>query len=90
LADTRADIKIPAGTWVNLYTASTITVGTAVSVYNKGSNPCNLVIKATQPSVTTMGMPLGVGYTGNYAAVPANQTGLWCYSDLGSFVLVQE
>lgn len=90
MADTRADIKILPKTWVNLYTASGITVGTAVSVYNKGSNPCYIAIKATAPALANVGVPLGVGFTGNYASVPASQTGLWCYSELGTYVLCQE
>lgn len=90
MADTRADVVIPAKTWVNLYTATGITLGLAISIYNKGSNYCLLAIKATAPSTTTTGFPVYAGPVGSYASIPVSQTGLWAYSEQGTILLVQE
>lgn len=90
MADTRADVKIQPDTWTNLYSATGITVGTAVGVYNKGSSQVLLVIKATAPTSKTDGVPLWSGPTGSYASIPSGASGLWAYSAPGSIVSVQE
>lgn len=59
MANTRNDVTIPAKTWTNLYLASGITVGTAVSVINKGINAAYISVEATTPAAPT-GMPKGV------------------------------
>lgn len=90
MADTRQDVIIPAQQWVDLYTASGIDVGTAVSLYNKGSYPCVVVIGESLPTSNTMGVPLYQGAVGSYASVPDDSTGLWAFSEEGTRVLVQE
>lgn len=91
MADTRLDISIPANTWINVYTASGITVGTAVEVFNKGTSGCNLVIRATTPPNNTMGIPLGFEPAANYRYVSSGESGLWVYSAGSStYLSVQE
>lgn len=91
MADTRADVSVPSNTWVNIYSVTGITVGTAVVVYNKGSNACNLAIKATQPVINTIGIPLGWDSAGNHKYVSAGESGLWVYSAGNStYLSVQE
>lgn len=91
MADTRADVAISEGVWVDLYSGSGITVGTAVNVYNKGSSPCRLAIKATAPSSTSVGVPLYVGATGSFAYISAGESGLWAYCpQIGTVLLIQE
>ena len=91
MADTRNDIYIPSNTWVNLYSASGISVGTAVTVYNKGSGSLNLTLKGSQPTSTTGGYPVAVFPSIlSFASVPAASSGLWAYSSSsqGTIVLV--
>ena len=93
MADTRADVVVAQATWTNLYSASSIAPGTAVSVYNKGSRPCNLMIKATTPGTNlTGGVPLFDGPVGSYAYIAAGESGLWAYCAAagGTTLLVQE
>lgn len=97
MADTRNDVTIPVRTWFNLYTATGIVPGTAVSVVNKGSNYILLAQRATAPpnpvgsSAPNIGWPVGVlPDLMAYATVPAGASGLWAWSASGSSVLVQE
>ena len=90
MADTRNDVVLPAQTWVNLYQLAGITSGTGVSIYNKGSSPCQIAIGVNIPDHNTFGVPLYVGAQGSYAFVPDGSSGLWGYSEAGTKVLVQE
>lgn len=91
MADTRLDVSIPSNTWINLYSATGITVGTALEVYNKGNSGCVLVIRATAPPNNTMGIPLGIDSAGQHRYVSAGESGLWCYSAGSStYLSVQE
>lgn len=90
MADTRSDITIPPDTWVNLYTAANLPVGTAVDVFNKGLGSCLVAIRATMPLDNNLGIPLYSGSVGSYLAVSPSESGLWCFSDSGTRVLVQE
>ena len=90
MADTRNDILLVPRVWTNLYAASGISLGSAVSIYNKGSGACNIAIKATKPDSSTFGVPLYVGMIGSYAFIPDAQSGVWAYSEQGTTLLVQE
>jgi hypothetical protein len=91
MADTRADITVQEGVWVDLYSSSGIAVGTAVDVFNKGNWPCLIAIKATAPASPTLGVPLYTGAIGSHLSISAGESGLWCYSPQGTtYVLVQE
>lgn len=90
MADTRADITIPPNTWVNCYAASGIAPGVAVDIFNKGARNCNVAIKLTAPSTTTIGVPLYNGEVGSHMYVSASESGLWAYSVLGTILLIQE
>ncbi len=91
MSDTRTDVTIPEAVWTDLYAATGIAVGTAVSVYNKGSSAVRLCIKATIPLSVRLGVPLYVGPQGSYAYISAGESGLWAYCDqIGSYLLVQE
>lgn len=88
MANTRDDITIPAATWTDLYTASSIAAGTAVDLWNKSSFACYIVASATQPSGTTKGIPLDVK---GYLRVSAGESGLWAYSPQSTIkILVQD
>jgi hypothetical protein len=93
MADTRSDISVPTGAWLNLYTASGVTVGTEVSVINKGSGTFFVFISATAPSIlpATKGIPVYVGSASNAVTIPAGSSGLWAFSpQIVATALVQE
>lgn len=50
MADTLPNVQLPAGQWVNLYTATGITVGTQIQVQNLGGS---LVLVHTGDDVPT-------------------------------------
>lgn len=93
MSDTRPDITIPKEVWTNLYTASGITVGTSVSVTNKGSTPFYVTIQASAPSVTPVpkGIPAYVGSSGNTVVISTGASGAWAFSpQFSTIALVQE
>lgn len=51
MADTLQNITIPKNTWVDLYSESGISVGTAISVQNIGVADIYLTVRPTQPPV---------------------------------------
>ena len=50
MADTLANVVLPSGTWVNLYTATGLTVGTQIQVQNVGNVPVRVVSQAAEPT----------------------------------------
>lgn len=50
MADTLANVVLPAGTWVNLYTATGLTVGTQIQIQNVGNVDVRVVSQAAQPT----------------------------------------
>jgi len=68
MADTRPDITLPANTQVDLYAAlnaqggfPAVSVGTQISVQNKGGVKIELRTKATTPSSTDGSNDLDIG-----------------------------
>lgn len=49
MADTLNNIQLPTDTWVDLYAATGISVGEAISVENTGASDVYLVVSDTQP-----------------------------------------
>lgn len=91
MADTRNDVTLTKDTWVDLYAATGISVGTAVSVLNKGSTDVYVAIKATSPTGATFGVPVYSGSFDNMVTISASESGLWAYSGVhNGIVLVQE
>lgn len=91
MAATRSDVTVAKGVWVDLYTASGIAVGTAVTVINKGTYTCAIAISSAAPTNNSLGVPLYSGPIGNAAQVQSSEVGLWAYSPQGvSYLNVQE
>jgi hypothetical protein len=91
MSNTLPDVQLPENTWVNLYSSTGITVGTAVNVTNKGSYPILLAVSVSSPVSSTIGAPLHPGPFGSVAFVDAGESGLWARATVGtSQVLVQE
>lgn len=76
MADTLPDIPLPANQWVDLYTESSILVGTQIITNNKGSSRIILATQATEP--TTLD---GVVCDVNESSINENgDSGAWAYS----------
>lgn len=59
MADTIPDILVTTGEWLDVYTESNIPVGSAISIYNKGSTVILKQESATQPAANnTDGIPI--------------------------------
>lgn len=89
MATTRVDVAIPKGVWTNLYTASSITVGTQVTIFNKGSNHCKIATSASAPTVD--GFHLYSFPQSEAIEVAPGEAGLWAFSPNGTTtLLIQE
>ena len=87
MATSLPPVKIPVNTWVNLYLATGISVGTQIIVQNTGSSEAVLTESATLP----------VGVVGVNAIIPrayltnaATNVGAWAFSQLGTTLQVEE
>lgn len=86
MADTLPDVPLTANTWVDLYAATGITVGTQIVASNKGSVRFTLAASATAPSDNR-----GITVEPNQQAINENgDTGAWAYCSSGGLVSVAE
>lgn len=51
MPDTLVNVPLPANTWVDLYAATGIPVGVAISAENVGTSDVYLTVRATQPPI---------------------------------------
>lgn len=87
MADSTPNIALGQATWIDLYAASGIAVGTQIIVTNVGRSECRLYAAASAPAQANQGIPLPV-YT--EATNEAGDTGAWIYSVQGGRVNVRE
>lgn len=84
MADTLQNIKLPANTWVDLYAASGIIVGTQIVVKNLSTVGVKLNAQALTPTQTDA----NTDETGSYSPLgsfdssvnDSGDTGAWAYS----------
>ncbi|WP_150137935.1 hypothetical protein [Candidatus Enterovibrio escicola] len=81
MADTLPNIQIAADTWVDIYAASGIAVGTQVSVINNGGHALYLYSGATAPTEAP-----NKGSSFGFAPVEANRTAQNQSGDAGAWV----
>lgn len=84
-----ANVVLPARTWVDLYAATGIIVGTQLSVHNITPNDVRLVTSATEPSGTDDHIPLVYG-RGVTAENETGDPGAWALCVGGGAVDVKE
>jgi hypothetical protein len=92
MADTLPDIDLPAATWIDLYAASGIAVGTKINVHNKGANRVLLATSATEPT-TLDGVylnPVSESAPSMPMQNDAGESGAWAYCANGGAVNVEE
>lgn len=86
MADTIPDTTIGSNTWVDVYSSTSITVGTNINIINKGSNAMYLYEGTTQPdNDATDGVPL-TGFSGNThsAEMESGSNTVWAKTVKGS------
>lgn len=94
MADTLQNIKLPANTWVNLYAASGILVGTQITVKNLSTVGVKLNAQAGTPTQADAES----NENGSYAPLnsfdssinDSGDTGAWAYSHSVGLVSVKE
>ncbi len=74
MPDTLPNIPLPANTWVDLYAASGIAVGTQLLVVNNGVYDARIVVKATQPTDSDGWDPLA---RYQYLTNTSGDSGVW-------------
>lgn len=82
------NVTLPAGTWVDLYTATGITVGLQLTVQNITSRDVRLSATAIEPVVTDDHIPLTYGH--GLAVNEAGDAGAWALALAGGAVDVKE
>lgn len=89
MADTLQNVPLTANTWVDLYAATGIVVGTAIIIQNLGGTTIRLNTKATSPLVTDGYNELTA--SDNVFGNASGDSGAWAYSpSIKSLVNVQE
>ena len=81
-----APIRIPANTWVDVYAASGIAVGTQLTIQVIGSESAIFVDQVSQPSNNTTGFNQGI--EGEWIVSEASPAGCWCFSQTGTTIQV--
>ena len=82
------NVKLPARTWVDLYNATGITIGTQVSLINLTSNDLRLSDAAAEPTVSDDHIPLA--YRSGSALNSTGDLGLWALCAAGGGINVRE
>lgn len=88
MADTLPFVTLPAGTWVDLYAATGVTVGTQLDVQNIGSELIYLHTGATAPTETpgdefTLLLPF------DHSENNSGDSGAWAYCESNGRVSAQ-
>lgn len=87
MSDTIPNVPLPAGEWVDLYDATSITIGTQIAAQNLKHTYVRLGTQATEP-VNTDGFNLLPPY--KTALNDAGDSGAWAYSNEGGLLSVRE
>ena len=87
MADTLDKIVLPAGTWVDVYASSGITVGTQLRCQNIGANDVNITVAATEPTVLDA---INIFKPYEFFINSTGDSGAWVYSLNGSALAVAE
>lgn len=90
MAASLPNIPIPKNTWIDLYNASGITVGTAIRVQNIGVNDVYLTVSATEPGLDLTAYNVLNRENGVQLRNTTGDPGAWAYSNSGSLVSVAE
>ena len=89
---TNPPVRVPIGSWVDLYAATGIIPGTQIIAQNIGSAPCYLVDSAAEPNIYSTGYNIiqPSDNSNNFLANSTTPDGAWAYSPLGTTLQVEE
>ncbi len=84
-------VPVPEKTWVNLYTATSIAVGTQIIIQNIGSSECWLVDSTSEPDEITTGYNVinEKGSPNSFFTSDNSPDGAWAYSLTGATLQVE-
>ena len=88
MADTLNNVILPRSTWVDLYAATGIVVGTSISVENNSEYDVRLTEKATQPLASDGYVHLSPN-TNISKTFEDTPSGAWAYCQMGGILNVQ-
>lgn len=85
-------VPVPEQTWVNIYTATGIAVGTQIITQNIGSSECWLVDSTAEPDEVTTGKNIinEKGAPNSFLTSNTSPDGAWAYSLTGTTLQVEE
>ncbi len=81
-------VTVPEKTWVNVYAATGITVGTQLIIQNIGSSDSWLVDSTNEPDENSTGRNIIDPRV--YLTTDAAPDGVWAYSQTGTTLQVEE
>lgn len=87
MANSLPPVNLPANTWVDLYVATGIGVGTQLIIQNTGKDQAKLSESSVEPLSTTGHNNIIVNAYLTSAATPV---GAWARSNLGTTLQVEE
>ena len=86
MATSLPQVVLPSKTWVDLYDATGITLGTQIIIQNTGGNEARLVESLAQPEMNS-------GYNiipeREYLSSAAAPVGVWAYAHAGTTLHVE-
>lgn len=88
MADTKADIILVDGDWVDAYALTGIAVGTTLVIQNKSSDDILIHLSASKPTSSSINGTLVPPFI--EATVDASESGCWVKGTVGGRVSVQE
>lgn len=86
MSDSKPLVKVDPDTWVDLYAATGISVGTEVILNIISGNSLRVAFKSSEPTDEIA----GVLKVGDWYKVGSGETGLWVLSPRGCQIAVQE
>jgi len=87
MATSLTPVTLPANTWVDLYDATSITIGVQLTIQNTGKDHARVSESLAEPISTTGSNNLNIDKFISSATTPV---GVWAISRLGTTLQVEE
>jgi len=81
-------VDIPTNTWIDLYVATGITVGTKIIIQNTGTNNIKLVEDSAEPDISTTGY--NTITPKEFFTNADSNVGAWAYSSTDGRLQIEE
>lgn len=90
MATSTPPVTLPSNTWIDIYDATGISVGTQVTIQNTGSNVTLLSESATEPTLTFKQTGFNKVNPDTFLISAETPVGIWAYAKAGSRLQVEE